>query len=397
LLGEQLRQFGYRYFLAWIRCHNMGSESKGPFAYENWKMAQSGAPVQCIEEYPLFTDAHIIGEARDKYGPYQLLNIVPLPPEAQLLLPAIVLRSESYLVYDADYSKLGEQVLDCQQGASEYKVDVDAHGESSHQSQDALAQADVGFGSEVLKMHMLRQLREDGFDQWAKGVDDITLEGSLLFLIGTFGGQDVDALALSQTLSALLVHEALVSKDPTVSQVGQDGLQEIDIVGSSGVEIKEVRDAGWGHTQAQFEAIIVPVLASTVPPVGAHKSGVSSAPEELADRDRRDINHPHIFQVDTQLVGQKTPEGFNVATHIAPANPQPRLTGQTSQIQPIVTLSVPQDGRFTFQTTQISQQHQFQNQTVAIVRRSSSSFLVPGVMLAVPFHFTKQNLASTLM
>jgi hypothetical protein len=83
----------------------MGSESKGPFAYENWKMAQSGAPVQRIVEYPLFTDAHIVGEARDKYGPYQLLNILPLPPDAQLLLPVLVLRSESYLVYDIDMSK----------------------------------------------------------------------------------------------------------------------------------------------------------------------------------------------------------------------------------------------------------------------------------------------------
>jgi hypothetical protein len=83
----------------------MGSESKGPFAYENWKMAQAGAPVQRIAEYPLFTDAHIVGGARDNYGPYQLLNILPLPPDAQLLLPVLVLRSESYLVYDIDMSK----------------------------------------------------------------------------------------------------------------------------------------------------------------------------------------------------------------------------------------------------------------------------------------------------
>ncbi len=69
-------------------------------------MAEAGEPLQETLEYPLFTDAHIIGEVRDKCGPYQLLNTVPIPPDAQRLVPAIVLREEAYLVHsDIDMKK----------------------------------------------------------------------------------------------------------------------------------------------------------------------------------------------------------------------------------------------------------------------------------------------------
>jgi hypothetical protein len=74
-------------------------DSKGPFVYENWKMAVAGAPLLTVQEYSLFTDAHIIGEIRDGYGPYQLLNTVPIPPGTQALAPALILRLESYLEY----------------------------------------------------------------------------------------------------------------------------------------------------------------------------------------------------------------------------------------------------------------------------------------------------------
>jgi hypothetical protein len=77
--------------------HNMKSEELGPFAYENWMLLLSGKPLQGVWEYPLFTDAHITGEIRDKYGPYQLLNTVPTPPNSGFLAPTMILRVESYL------------------------------------------------------------------------------------------------------------------------------------------------------------------------------------------------------------------------------------------------------------------------------------------------------------
>jgi hypothetical protein len=75
-------------------------QEKGPFAYENWKAVMVGAPSRGAFESPLFTDAHITGEVSEGYGPYQLLNAVPIPPDAQVLLPTIILRVEDYLEYD---------------------------------------------------------------------------------------------------------------------------------------------------------------------------------------------------------------------------------------------------------------------------------------------------------
>jgi hypothetical protein len=74
---------------------------RGPIGYENWRAAIEGAPAKIAHEFPLFTDAHIIGELRDSHSPYELLNTIPLPPNAQILLPAIVLRVTYYLRFDA--------------------------------------------------------------------------------------------------------------------------------------------------------------------------------------------------------------------------------------------------------------------------------------------------------
>lgn len=76
--------------------HSMNSEEPGSFVYENWKLSLSSKPLQEVVEYPLFTDAHITGEIRDKYGPYQLLNTVPIPPDSGFLAPTIILRAEIY-------------------------------------------------------------------------------------------------------------------------------------------------------------------------------------------------------------------------------------------------------------------------------------------------------------
>lgn len=78
----------------------MEKDNIGPFAYENWKLAMADAQLQTVQEYPLLTDAHIIGDVRKGYGPYQLLNTLPIPPDAQRLVPAIILRMESYLDYE---------------------------------------------------------------------------------------------------------------------------------------------------------------------------------------------------------------------------------------------------------------------------------------------------------
>ncbi len=69
---------------------------EGAFAYENWKEALAEAPLNSTLEFPLFTDAHIISELKDNYGPYRILNAVPRFSIGQLA-PTLVLRIDYYL------------------------------------------------------------------------------------------------------------------------------------------------------------------------------------------------------------------------------------------------------------------------------------------------------------
>ena len=65
----------------------MGStHNEGPVVYLNWLAAMQQKPVLYTEGYPLYTDAHIVGEAR--YGPYQFLNAMARGN----VQPAVILR-----------------------------------------------------------------------------------------------------------------------------------------------------------------------------------------------------------------------------------------------------------------------------------------------------------------
>lgn len=61
-----------------------------PISYQNWVAEQEGEPSQYAIEYTLFTDAHITGEIKEGYGPYQLFNTVPISP-SNTLTAAIIL------------------------------------------------------------------------------------------------------------------------------------------------------------------------------------------------------------------------------------------------------------------------------------------------------------------
>lgn len=75
------------------------SSKKGSFAYENWHCLINGAEVRSSLEFPLYTDAHIIG--RDlKFGPYELINTVPISTKTEICLPAVILRMDYYVDFD---------------------------------------------------------------------------------------------------------------------------------------------------------------------------------------------------------------------------------------------------------------------------------------------------------
>jgi len=74
-------------------------KEEGPFVYDNWRAAIDGVPSTVALEYPLFTDAHIVGEIRSGFGPYRILNTVPIT-KTRSFVPALVLRAEFHLEDD---------------------------------------------------------------------------------------------------------------------------------------------------------------------------------------------------------------------------------------------------------------------------------------------------------
>lgn len=63
--------------------------SRAPACYENWKKTLGEAPRDTLE-YPLFTDAEVVGETL--FGPYQLLNPIA-GPDHDAQVPAIYIRA----------------------------------------------------------------------------------------------------------------------------------------------------------------------------------------------------------------------------------------------------------------------------------------------------------------
>jgi hypothetical protein len=72
----------------------------GPLVYENWIAAGKGLPKLSTYEYPLFTEAHIVGgHILEGYGPYQFINTIAFPG-MRYFRPSIVVREEHHLEYN---------------------------------------------------------------------------------------------------------------------------------------------------------------------------------------------------------------------------------------------------------------------------------------------------------
>jgi hypothetical protein len=74
--------------------------AKGPSSYENWKAWLEGVPMQVEFEYPLYTDAHLVGhDLIQGLGPYRILNCVNVFHRHR---PALVLCAQHHLVYEPE-------------------------------------------------------------------------------------------------------------------------------------------------------------------------------------------------------------------------------------------------------------------------------------------------------
>lgn len=93
------------------------AEDTGPLAYENWKAALANLPPNGAQEFPLFSDARIVGELVEGYGPYQLFNTILL----ENLLergPSVVLRITNHLKHDHHRDQMLKTDIDRYHGGS---------------------------------------------------------------------------------------------------------------------------------------------------------------------------------------------------------------------------------------------------------------------------------------
>ena len=72
--------------------NSTAEEETGPYVYQNWKAFLNGVDSECTYEFPLYSDAQIIGEYTDGLGPYQLLNGIAIPNRSPFR-PGVVLRA----------------------------------------------------------------------------------------------------------------------------------------------------------------------------------------------------------------------------------------------------------------------------------------------------------------
>lgn len=73
--------------------------SQAPLIYRNWQAFRNGEPEVGASEYPFYTDAEIVGEARDELGPYELINTIAGDKSER---PSIVLRLSNHIEHFYD-------------------------------------------------------------------------------------------------------------------------------------------------------------------------------------------------------------------------------------------------------------------------------------------------------
>lgn len=72
-------------------------------SYYNWKRYEAKETELAIFEYPLYTDARIIDQATDGFGPCQFLNTVPFRDEPGLVEQFLILRYNWYVSEKTQY------------------------------------------------------------------------------------------------------------------------------------------------------------------------------------------------------------------------------------------------------------------------------------------------------
>ena len=82
-----------------------------PYSYRNWKEFTNGKPPLGIEEYPLFSDAHLTDDFEEDCGPYQFFHLIGQLAECGVARPKFVLRFSRHINIDISVKDM-EKVRD---------------------------------------------------------------------------------------------------------------------------------------------------------------------------------------------------------------------------------------------------------------------------------------------
>lgn len=86
-----------------IRSLFLTENTGGILSFWNLKEFVSGKALEAIAEYPLYTDAHIIGELTEGYEPYIFLNMIAMGKEPGAVCESIILRIYWYVAENRTY------------------------------------------------------------------------------------------------------------------------------------------------------------------------------------------------------------------------------------------------------------------------------------------------------
>ena len=89
-----------------------------PYSYKNWQEFANGKPPLVIEEYPLFSDAHLTDVFEEDCGPYQFIHLVGQLAECGIARPKFILRFSRHIEVDISVEDMQKKRDDIYHGGN---------------------------------------------------------------------------------------------------------------------------------------------------------------------------------------------------------------------------------------------------------------------------------------
>ena len=77
-----------------------------PISYGNWKACIEKLPLLGVEEIPLFSDAHLVGDFKEDCGPYRFVHVIHTNMQCGVAKPVLLLRYSQHLDVEVSSSDM---------------------------------------------------------------------------------------------------------------------------------------------------------------------------------------------------------------------------------------------------------------------------------------------------